>query len=84
MERSKTRVSTRSRLWVAATTLPGRVGAFALAMGVWDIFYYVFLWVFTGWPASIVDPDVLFLIPLPWWGPVISPTLIAAKGTENG
>jgi hypothetical protein len=63
---------------LAATSVPGRIGAFALAMGVWDIFYYVFLWLFAGWPASLLDPDILFLIPLPWWGPVISPTLIAA------
>jgi glucan phosphoethanolaminetransferase (alkaline phosphatase superfamily) len=24
-----------------------------------------------------LDPDLLFLIPLPWWGPVLSPLLIA-------
>src|SRR5581483_8263877 len=27
--------------------------------------------------GSLFAPDVLFLIPLPWWGPVISPGLIA-------
>jgi hypothetical protein len=64
--------------FLAASSLPGRIGAFALAMGVWDIFYYVFLWVFAGWPTSPFDPDVLFLIPLPWWGPVVSPVLFAA------
>jgi hypothetical protein len=64
--------------FLAASTVTGRIGAFALAMGVWDIFYYVFLWLFAGWPASAFDADILFLIPLPWWGPVISPTLIAA------
>jgi hypothetical protein len=63
--------------FLAASTLAGRIGAFALAMGVWDIFYYVFLWLFAGWPASVFDADILFLIPLPWWGPVISPVLIA-------
>jgi hypothetical protein len=63
--------------WLAGRGVAGRVGAFALAMGVWDIFYYVFLWLFAGWPDSPLAPDVLFLIPLPWWGPVISPVVLA-------
>ena len=63
--------------FLAARTWPGRLGAFALAMGLWDIFYYVFLWLFAGWPASLFDQDVLFLIPLPWWGPVLAPVSIA-------
>ena len=64
--------------YLAASRLAGRIGAFAVAFGVWDIFYYVFLWVFAGWPASPFAPDVLFLLPLPWWGPVVSPMLVAA------
>jgi hypothetical protein len=63
--------------WLAGRGAAGKIGAFALAMGVWDIFYYVFLWVFAGWPASPLAHDVLFLIPLPWWGPVLSPMLLA-------
>jgi len=64
--------------WLAGRGVAVKVGAFAVAMGVWDIFYYVFLWAFAGWPASPLAPDILFLIPLPWWGPVLSPTLLAA------
>jgi hypothetical protein len=64
--------------WLAGRGVTGKIGAFAMAMGVWDIFYYVFLWLFAGWPASLLAPDVLFLIPLPWWGPVLSPVLLAA------
>jgi hypothetical protein len=64
--------------YLAGSSLAGRIGAFAIAFGVWDIFYYVFLWLFTGWPASPLAPDILFLIPLPWWGPVIAPVLVAA------
>lgn len=64
--------------YLAASSLAGRIGAFAVAMGIWDIFYYVFLWVFAGWPSSPLAPDVLFLIPLPWWGPVVSPVVLAA------
>jgi hypothetical protein len=63
--------------YLAGATLGGRVGAFAVAMGTWDIFYYVFLWLFAGWPPSPLAPDILFLIPLPWWGPVVSPVLLA-------
>ena len=48
------------------------------AFGMWDIWYYVWLKVLTGWPATLFDWDVLFLIPLRWWGPVLSPVLIAA------
>jgi hypothetical protein len=64
--------------YLAASTAAARVGAFAVAMGIWDIFYYVFLWLFAGWPSSPLAPDVLFLIPLPWWGPVLSPIVVAA------
>lgn len=54
-----------------------RCGYFMVAFGVWDIFYYVFLKVIVGWPHSLFDWDVLFLIPLPWWGPVLSPVLVS-------
>jgi hypothetical protein len=64
--------------WLAGSGPAGRIGAFFMAMGMWDIWYYVFLWVFSGWPASLLAPDILFLIPLPWWGPVLAPTLVAA------
>ena len=55
-----------------------RLGYAAIAFGVWDIFYYVFLKMMCGWPHSLVDWDILFLIPLPWWGPVLAPVLIAS------
>lgn len=64
--------------WLAGRGIAGKIGAFALAMGTWDIFYYVFLWLFAGWPASPLAPDILFLIPLPWWGPVLAPVVLAA------
>src|SRR5438874_2849507 len=50
---------------------------FALAFGLWDIFYYVWLWVFIGWPPSLFTWDVLFLIPVPWLGPVIAPVIVS-------
>ncbi len=73
-----TMVMLGSVAYLAARTPLARIGAFAVAMGVWDIGYYVFLWFFSGWPDSVLAPDVLFLIPLPWWGPVVSPVLVAA------
>src|SRR6266850_4253914 len=54
-----------------------RLGYSAIAFGVWDIFYYVFLRVLCGWPHSLFDWDILFLLPLPWWGPVWAPMAIA-------
>jgi hypothetical protein len=50
---------------------------FALAFGLWDIFYYVWLWVFIGWPPSLLTWDVLFLIPVPWLGPVLAPVIVS-------
>ena len=49
----------------------------ALAFGVWDIFYYIWLWVFIGWPPSLLTWDVLFLIPVPWLGPVLAPVIVS-------
>src|SRR5882672_1592523 len=54
-----------------------RFGYAALAFGVWDICYYLFLKLMCGWPHSLLDWDILFLLPLPWWGPVIAPICIA-------
>lgn len=52
--------------------------AFLWGFGLWDIFYYLWLWVMLRWPGSVLDTDVLFLIPLPWVGPVLAPVLISA------
>jgi hypothetical protein len=62
---------------LAGRTWLTRVGYAAIAFGVWDIFYYVFLRIMSDWPKSIFDWDILFLLPLPWWGPVLAPVSIA-------
>jgi len=67
-------------LILAAAVLSGRNKAlraanFLFIFGVWDIVYYIFLWVFLGWPASVFDWDILFLIPVPWVAPVLAPVL---------
>jgi len=63
--------------WLAARNLRSAFGYLLIAFGVWDIFYYVFLRILTGWPHNLLDWDILFLIPLPWWGPVLAPMLVA-------
>jgi len=50
---------------------------FVVAFGVWDIFYYVFLKLLLDWPASLMEWDLLFLLPVPWAGPVAAPVLAA-------
>jgi hypothetical protein len=53
-----------------------RFAWFIFAFAVWDIFYYVFMYICLSWPASLGDPDILFLIPVPWTGPVWAPCLL--------
>ena len=61
----------------AGRTKAGKLANFIIAFGVWDIFYYVWLKVVLDWPASLLTWDVLFLIPVPWAGPVIAPISVA-------
>ena len=70
--------------WMAGRRLQDRLGHFAFAFGLWDIAYYFWLALFAGWPDSPFDWDVLFLIPVPWWGPVLAPALIAAVMCVGG
>jgi hypothetical protein len=49
----------------------------AVAFGTWDIGYYAWLHVFTGWPPDLGTWDVLFLIPVPWTGPVWAPLAVS-------
>jgi hypothetical protein len=50
---------------------------FLFCFAIWDIFYYVFLWLLLGWPESLMTWDVLFLIPTTWTGPVLTPVLVS-------
>jgi hypothetical protein len=52
-----------------------RFAYFLMTFAIWDIFYYVFLKVFLNWPLTLLDWDILFLIPITWVGPVLSPVL---------
>jgi hypothetical protein len=62
---------------LAGRTRRAQLAYAAVAFGVWDIFYYVFLRLIGDWPKSLFDWDILFLLPLPWWGPVLAPVCIA-------
>ena len=63
---------------IAGRTWAKRLGYTTIAFGVWDILYYVFLKIICDWPKSLFDWDILFLLPLPWWGPVLAPVCIAS------
>ena len=61
----------------AGRTKVGKFAYFLYLFGIWDIFYYVWLKVFLDWPDSLFTWDVLFLIPVPWVGPVLAPVTVA-------
>ena len=54
-----------------------RFAWFLYSFAIWDIFYYVFLWLLIGWPPSLMTYDVLFLLPSTWIGPVITPLIVS-------
>jgi len=60
---------------LAAKKLYVRFAYFLYAFAVWDISYYIFLKLTLNWPASLLTWDLLFLIPWPWVGPVITPVI---------
>jgi len=63
--------------WLAGGRFLLRFSYFSFAFGVWDIGYYLFLKITLDWPASLLTDDILFLIPLPWVGPVLAPVLVS-------
>lgn len=58
--------------------------AFVIAFGVWDITFYLFLKLLLEWPASIFTWDILFLVPVPWVGPVLAPVLVSVAMVTAG
>jgi len=70
--------------WLLGRSLRQRFAYFLAIFAVWDIFYYVWLKILSSqlkvipnWPGSIMDWDILFLIPITWAGPVLAPVLIS-------
>lgn len=62
---------------IAGRTPVERLAWSAVVFGAWDIGYYGWLFVFAGWPSSLATNDLLFLIPVPWVGPVWSPMVVS-------
>ncbi|MCB0782286.1 MAG: hypothetical protein KDC03_22590 [Flavobacteriales bacterium] len=54
-----------------------RFAWFSLLFGVWDLFYYIWLKVLLDWPESLHTWDLLFLWPIPSWGPVLAPCIVS-------
>ena len=64
--------------WLAGRDWRERAAALLWAFGIWDATYYLGLEILAQWPASLVTPDVYFLLPIPWGGPVWIPLLADA------
>jgi len=69
---------------IAGTNRWQRFSYFLIGFGVWDIFYYVWLKLILDWPSSLLDWDILFLLPIPWIGPVIAPVLVSLVMIAGG
>lgn len=63
--------------FIAAKKVWTRMAYFMFCFGVWDIWYYAWLKIFLNWPESLLTWDLLFLIPLPWAGPVLAPVIVS-------
>lgn len=64
--------------WLAGRGGRERLAWGLVAFGIWDISYYGWLWILSGWPPSLGAWDLLFLIPVPWVGPVWAPLVVSA------
>lgn len=54
-----------------------RLSFFIFCFAVWDLFYYLFLYVVLQWPPSLFTWDILFFIPVLWVGPVLAPCIVS-------
>jgi len=70
--------------WLFGENRSQRFAYFATIFAVWDIFYYIWLKILScclksipDWPGSIMDWDILFLIPTTWAGPLLAPVVIS-------
>lgn len=57
---------------------------FMIGFGCWDVSYYVGLKAMIGFPASLLTWDILFLLPVPWLGPVLAPLIVSASMVGAG
>ena len=61
--------------FLAGRTWWQRFAYWLFAFGMWDVCYYVWLWVYLRWPSGFGSRDLLFLIPNEWWAPVWQPVV---------
>jgi hypothetical protein len=62
---------------LAGRSAASRFAWFIYSFALWDIFFYLFLKILTGWPPSMMTDDILFLLPVMWIGPVLAPLILA-------
>jgi len=53
-----------------------RLAVFLWVFAIWDIFYYISLYFLINWPTSLLETDVVFLIPIQWGVPVLSAIVV--------
>ena len=68
-------LAANARQWVAC---------FVIVFGIWDIAFYAGLRLLIGWPRSLLTWDILYLIPVPWVGPVLAPVLVSLSMISAG
>ncbi len=61
--------------WIAGKNKLQIFSYFLFSFAIWDIIYYAGLKFLLNWPPSLFTWDILFLIPIPWLGPVIAPII---------
>jgi hypothetical protein len=61
--------------WISGKNFLQRLSVFLFLFGIWDILYYLALKLFLSWPESLFAWDLLFLIPIIWLAPVLSPVI---------
>ena len=62
--------------WGGGQTGRQRLGLFLYTFAVWDLTYYLFLLLWTGFPARLSQVDIYFLVPIAWYGPVWFPVIV--------
>ena len=63
--------------WAFARNVRQWIAGYMIGFGVWDLTYYATLKAWLGWPDSLLTWDILFLLPVPWSGPVLAPCLVS-------
>lgn len=69
---------------IAVRSLREWIAAFVVCFGIWDITFYLFLKLLIDWPASLRTWDILFLLPVPWTGPVGAPVIVSLSMIGSG